>query len=120
MVRCEINGRTQFRIYLPHAAHVELMGDFTDWQSRPIGMVRGLEDDSGWWSTECEVPDGDHRFAYLVDGQYWMPDYAASGVYRNEYGRWTSNLSVARPERAAEVKTCTALGYPIDRYARAG
>jgi hypothetical protein len=45
------------------------------------------------------VPDGDHSFSYLVDGQYWMPDYAANGLHRNEYGRWTSNLCVETPRR---------------------
>lgn len=119
MVRHEVNGRTSFRIYLPHAAHVELVGDFTGWQSRPIEMCRGLDDESGWWSAECEVPDGDYRFAYLVDGQYWMPDYAASGVFRNEYGKWTSNLSVAHSRQLAEVKSCTALALTPDRYAQA-
>ena len=48
-----------------------------------------------------------------------MPDYAASGVFRNEYGKWTSNLSVAHSRRLAEVKTCTALALTPERYAQA-
>lgn len=99
--RLESDGRMAFQIYLPHAEHVELVGDFTGWENGAIPMRRGEGDDLGWWLADCPVPDGDHRFSYLVDGHYWMPDYAASGVHRNEQGRWTSNLTVAhRLDRA--------------------
>lgn len=93
----ERDGRLSFQVYLPHAEHVELVGDFTEWEKRPISMSRGHDNDEGWWTADCRVPEGDHAFSYLVDGHYWMPDYAASGLHRNEYGRWTSNLSVSRP-----------------------
>lgn len=86
----------RFQIYLPHAERVELMGDFTNWEAQPIEMKRGDGDGSGWWTAECDIPEGDHTFSYLVDGHYWMPDYAASGLHRNEYGRWTSNLTVEK------------------------
>lgn len=85
---------TRFEVYLPHAERVELMGDFTNWDSRPIEMDRGNGENAGWWSAECDIAAGDHVFSYLVDGRYWMPDYAASGLHRNEFGRWTSNLTV--------------------------
>lgn len=95
----------RFQVYLPHAERVELMGDFTSWDSRPIEMERGDGEDAGWWSTECEIGAGDHVFSYLVDGHYWMPDYAASGLHRNEYGRWTSNLTIERkPDRRSHAR----------------
>jgi 1,4-alpha-glucan branching enzyme len=93
----ETSGRVKFQVYLPHAERVELVGDFTEWEAGAIEMRR--DHDSGWWTTVCDVTDGDHTFSYLVDGQYWMPDYAASGVHRNEYGRWTSDLCVQTPRR---------------------
>ena len=87
-----------FSIYLPHAERVEVVGSFTGWEERPVAMRRGRGEDSGWWSAKLHVPDGDHEFSYLVDNQYWMPDYAATGVHRNQYGRWTSDLSVGSNE----------------------
>ncbi|MCC6321141.1 MAG: glycogen-binding domain-containing protein [Phycisphaerales bacterium] len=84
-----------FKIYLPHAGRVEVVGTFTDWEERPIAMNRGERDEAGWWFANVRVPAGEHEFSYLVDGQFWMPDYAATGVHRNQFGHWTSDLSVA-------------------------
>lgn len=104
----ESDGRLSFQVYLPHAEHVDLVGDFTEWEKQPIAMTRGRDREDGWWLAECRVPEGDHAFSYLVDGQYWMPDYAASGLHRNEFGRWTSNLCVGRP-RDRQIRTDDAL-----------
>ena len=84
MVDCDTTkaDRLTFRIYLPHAGRVEVMGSFTEWERRPVAMKSGEGDESGWWKCDCDVPTGDHEFSYLVDGRYWMPDYAASGVTR--------------------------------------
>lgn len=94
--------RLTFRIYLPYAQHVELMGTFTGWQDRAIPMARSTGDEAGWWSVDCNIPDADQEFAYLVDGKHWMPDYAADGVRRNDLGRWTSSLK-ARTARFAKA-----------------
>lgn len=100
----ETDGQLAFQIYLPHAERVELVGDFTGWERSAIPMRRGQGDEHGWWKTDCRVPEGDHTFSYLVDGRYWMPDYAANGVHRNEFGHWTSNLSVQPPHRPRRLK----------------
>lgn len=96
MVDCDtsLTDELTFRIYLPHAGRVEVVGSFTEWEGHPMPMHRGAGEEAGWWMCRCALPAGDHTFAYLVDGQYWMPDYAASGVHRNEHGQWTSDLSV--------------------------
>lgn len=97
MVDCDriTTEQLTFRIYLPHAERVEVVGSFTNWEEAPVAMQRARDAESGWWTANLRVPAGDHTFAYLVDGHFWMPDYAASGVHRNEYGRWTSDLCVA-------------------------
>jgi 1,4-alpha-glucan branching enzyme len=91
MVNTENDGRKTFRVYLPEAAEVELVGSFTDWRSRPIAMAK---EDTGWWSATVPLVPGDHEFNYLVDGSFWLADYAASGVKRNGYGGWVSQISV--------------------------
>ena len=91
MVTLNDVGAAMFRIYLPHADCVELVGDFTAWHSAPVVMRRETE---GWWSADVQVSSGEHRFSYLVDGMYWMPDYAAHGVEHTDFGKWVSRLVV--------------------------
>ncbi len=98
MVTSDLCGMHTFQIYLPHAQRVELVGDFTEWQSRPIMMHRSAD---GFWVARQFIEPGDHLFSYLVDGRTWMPDYAASGVQRNQFGNWTSRLCVSEQETLA-------------------
>ncbi len=87
-----------FRVYLPQASEVQLVGSFTDWRDRAMPMTR---EDTGWWSVTVPLAEGDHDFCYLVNGSTWLADYAASGVKRNAFGGWVSQIHV--PE-AAEVR----------------
>lgn len=82
----------EFRVYLPEAQRVELVGCFTSWRSRAVEMTR---ESSGWWSAKAELTPGDYEFSYLVNQSTWLPDYAASGVKRNGFGGWVSQLHVA-------------------------
>lgn len=83
-----------FRVYLPEATSVELVGTFTDWRARPIRMTR---ESTGWWTAAADLAPGEHDFSYLVNGASWVADYAASGVKRNGFGGWVSQLYVAEP-----------------------
>lgn len=91
MVICENGVAHTFRVFLPEAHSVELVGDFTDWRARAVRMQR---EDTGWWSVSRELAPGDHDFAYLVNGSAWLADYAASGVKRNGFGGWVSQVHV--------------------------
>jgi 1,4-alpha-glucan branching enzyme len=116
MVTFESDGSLTFSVYLPSAESVELIGDFTDWATRRLSLARKLEDlaavgpvsrfraldgstkthaaESGSWTIAIRVPEGEYAFSYLVDNQWWLPDYAAHGVRRNAEGSWTSLLFV--------------------------
>lgn len=83
-----------FRVYLPQARSVELVGGFTNWRNAPIRLVR---EPGGWWFVRLDLDPGDHDFSYLVDGCTWLPDYAASGIRRNSYGGWVSQIVVEPP-----------------------
>jgi 1,4-alpha-glucan branching enzyme len=124
MVTVERDGTLTFRVYLPHAQSVELVADFTEWGTGRVALTReepapavagtgvenrlfrdGTPDDApgeGWWSIRVRAPDGDHAFSYLIDDQWWLPDYAAHGVKRNEEGHWTSLLFVPPRPRLME------------------
>jgi len=124
MVTFESDGSLTFRVYLPHASSVELVADFTEWAESRLALKReegprerssrlserGVVDEPlgdasgarGWWSLRVTAPEGDHAFSYLVDSTWWLPDYAAHGVKRNEHGNWTSLLFVPPPPRLVE------------------
>lgn len=94
MVLSNDNETFTFRVYLPDANDVQLVGTFTDWRARAVRMTR---EDTGWWSASVLLRRGDHDFSYLVNNSTWMADYAASGVKRNGFGGWVSQIHV--PER---------------------
>ena len=65
------NGRHQtFAFSAPAATSVQLVGDFTQWQQRPINLQKGLD---GVWRTTVELSPGAHHYRFLVDGQ-WRDD----------------------------------------------
>ncbi|MBU6411096.1 MAG: isoamylase early set domain-containing protein [Verrucomicrobia bacterium] len=49
---------------------VQLVGDFTQWQDRPINLHRNAD---GIWQTTVILPPGTHYYRFLVDGQ-WRDD----------------------------------------------
>jgi 1,4-alpha-glucan branching enzyme len=104
MVSVDEFGRSTFRVFLPEAQRVELLGDFTGWERSPIVMTRTGD---GWWGAEVGVEHGEHTFQYLVDGRVWLADYAAQGVSVNGFGVWVSHL-VVLPALAGKIAPAEA------------
>lgn len=93
MVNINSIGEALFRVFLPEAGSVELIGDFTDWARRRIALRR---EHPGWWEGRVQLDPGAHQFCYLVDGSLRLADYAAHGVHMDRHGQWLSDLSVTR------------------------
>lgn len=112
MVNVTESGRCAFRLYMPNAGSVELVGSFCEWKlDRSSGVLELERDADGWWNAWVNLPVGDHEFCYLVDGRAWMPDYAASGVRRDNSGRWVSLLNIpGRSDTRADVRTERPIG----------
>jgi len=91
MITIEPTGRIRFRVYLPGARLVEILGGFTGWADAPIPMSRTGE---GWWGATVAVPPGDWRFRYRADGHAWATDFAAHGLEINAFGSLDSCLRV--------------------------
>ena len=65
------NGHAQtFSFRAPDALSVQLVGDFTQWQERPINLQKGV---GGVWRTVVPLPAGTHHYRFLVDGE-WRDD----------------------------------------------
>ena len=71
-----------FHLTEPDAESVLLVGDFTDWQQRPIKMEKGS---GGVWTATEKLPPGNHHYLFIVDGQ-WCDDPECSVRVANPYG----------------------------------
>jgi len=76
-------GRIQsFSFLAPTATSVQLVGEFTHWQQKPISMKKGSD---GAWHVTVELPPGQHYYRFLVDGQ-WRDDPECKLNVPNPYG----------------------------------
>lgn len=79
-----LGGRKEvvFQVGAPSAGMVALAADFTDWDKAPIKMLR-LGD--GVWQTKVALPQGRHRYKFLVDGR-WLEDPHSPERVPNPFG----------------------------------
>jgi 1,4-alpha-glucan branching enzyme len=76
-------GRKQtFTLPAPGAVSVQLMGDFTQWQNRPISMKKSAK---GVWRATVELAPGTHHYRFFVDGE-WCDDPESTLRVPNPYG----------------------------------
>jgi hypothetical protein len=55
------------RVRAPGATHVEVMGDFTDWEPVELTLSDGV------FSGSFALTSGSHRMAVRLDGGAWSP-----------------------------------------------
>jgi 1,4-alpha-glucan branching enzyme len=86
------NGRIQtFRLAAPAARSVQLVGDFTHWQHKPISMEKTAD---GLWRAAVALTPGAHQYRFLVDGQ-WQDDPECRMRVSNPYGSQDAVREVA-------------------------
>ena len=61
---------------------MQLVGDFTHWQQKPISMQRSAD---GMWRTTVALTPGTHHYRFLVDGQ-WRDDPECRLRVSNPFG----------------------------------
>ena len=77
----------------PEARRVAVVGDFNSWRSDATPLVR--EPGTPHWSVTLALRDGQHRYAFVVDGTRWVPDPSTPRRGMDD-GRVYSLLNVAR------------------------
>jgi 1,4-alpha-glucan branching enzyme len=83
----------QFRLDAPQAQVVTLAGDFTGWQqAHPL-----KRSEPGVWTVVVPLEPGVHDYAFIVDGERWMPDPMAPAV-SDGFGGLNSRISVLAPD----------------------
>ena len=77
------HGQKQaFAFSAPGAVSVQLVGDFTHWQQRPINLQKGPD---GVWRATVEMEPGSHHYRFLVDGE-WRDDPECALRAPNPFG----------------------------------
>ena len=82
----------------PDARRVAVAGDFNGWDADATLLTRddGEGERSRRWSVTLALRQGEHRYAFVVDGTRWVPDPRAERSARGENGRIYSLLNVRR------------------------
>ena len=78
----------------PDARRVAVAGDFNRWDADATLLAQ--EEGSRRWTVTLALRDGEHRYAFVVDGTRWVPDPRAVRSARAENGRIYSLLNVSR------------------------
>ena len=86
----------RFVLRAPEARTVALAGTFNQWDSGATPLVRS---EGGLWAATLVVPAGEHEYAFVVDGERWVPDPAAPGV-DDGFGRRNSVLTLSDAGRS--------------------
>lgn len=78
----------RFVVYQPEATRAEITGSFTRWRKVPM-TARG-----GYWEVTIDLPPGEHRFSYIMDGDRRMADPTVSIRERDDFGGENSILEL--------------------------
>ena len=78
-------------LFAPDARQVGVAGTFNQWDAAATPLVRAGA--AGVWSATLTLPAGQHQYAFVVDGERWVPDPAAPGV-DDGFGRRNSVLTL--------------------------
>jgi len=77
----EVNAKTAF-----------LVGDFTNWEKKPLKMTPHK---NGSFSTSVTLKaKKEYRFRYILDGNRWENDWEADSYVRNPFGTDDSLIKV--------------------------
>jgi hypothetical protein len=80
----------RFVIYQPEAERVELAGSFSGWKKIPLKHAGN----SGYWEITLELPEGDHRFSYIIEDDRRLTDPTIAVRETDDFGGENSFLTV--------------------------
>ncbi len=88
----ELTGLTMHRfvLYQPDVEQVEITGSFLGWEAVPMRR----SGTSGYWIVVLEVPAGEHRLCYIIEGRERIPDPTIPIREKDDFGGENSILTV--------------------------
>ncbi|MBW1636644.1 MAG: hypothetical protein JRC87_07470 [Deltaproteobacteria bacterium] len=81
----------RFVIYHPDVNKADIVGDFTSWSPVPMRKIG----DSGYWAITLTLPEGEHRYSYLVDNNRQIPDPTVLSHEQDDFGGENSIINIA-------------------------
>lgn len=82
--------RVRFGYFNSEAREVYVVGSFNAWDRRATPLKR---DSLGDWSVEIELAPGEHRYRFVVDGE-WRDDPSATQTAENLFGGFDAVMIV--------------------------
>lgn len=89
----------QFVFVAPTARSVSLVGDFNNWDLGATPLVAGPS--RAVWTVRLRLPDGRHRYAFVVDDSTWAADPAAPPAAGDDFGIPSSVVTVTGGGRSS-------------------
>ena len=80
----------RFVVYRPDADQIDIVGTFTQW--KPTAMIK--IGSSGYWELKMDLPHGEHRFAYLLDGERQFADPTVATHEKDDFGGINSIIRI--------------------------
>ena len=80
----------RFVIFQQGSAQVEITGSFTEWRKVALNQT-SLE---GYWEITLNVPSGEHRYSFIIDGNKLLPDPTVAAKEPDDFGTINSILYV--------------------------
>lgn len=77
--------------FSPEASSVSVVGSFNGWQEEVQLHPR---DNTGYWVNSIDVPPGEYRYAFLIDGEVRIADPTANSFMEDDYGSRNSVVRV--------------------------
>ena len=80
----------RFVVYRPDVTQVDIVGTFTQWKPTAMQKIGS----SGYWELKLDLPQGEHRFAYLLDGKHQWADPTVAAQEQDDFGGRNSIIHV--------------------------
>ena len=80
----------RFVIYKPNASQVEITGSFTGWNNLAMKKLGN----SGYWEIKLDLPQGEHRFSYILEDGQRIPDPTILIREKDDFGGENSILEL--------------------------
>ncbi len=80
----------RFVVYLPESSQARIIGTFTNWQ--PVSMEQ--VGSSGYWTLTLRVPEGEHRYSYMIEEDRLVADPTVMTREQDDFGGENSVIEV--------------------------
>lgn len=85
-----ISGPNRFVIYQPSVDFVEIAGTFTGWKRVAMKRIGN----SGYWEISLNLSQGEHRYAYILEGIHSVADPTVLAKETDDFGGQNTIINV--------------------------